>query len=186
MLPCTADAFQMRAERVPLQIRGISETGTHFARTSRTSREHAHKGHHMGGGACDEWDARRAPPLPGYWMGVHGDLLGLCLSFTQNRENFVFFFRASAPKFRETFAKFLRISHTHSHLLGRLRPHGTIASSAQCGGSWQHPPPRAPILRSAALVRQDGAMAVLPIGRWIQELKLRFPLLLRRSNPGFQ
>ena len=104
------------------------------------------------------------------------------VSIFQNRENFVFFFRASAPKFRETFAKFLRTSHTHSHLLGRLRPHGTIASSAQCGGSWQHPPPRAPILRSAALVRQDGAMAVLPIGRWIQELKLRFPLLLRRSN----
>ena len=29
--------------------------------------------------------------------------IGLCLSFAQNRENFVFFFRASAPKFRETF-----------------------------------------------------------------------------------
>ena len=40
--------------------------------------------------------------------------------------------RAPNSKFRETFANFLRISHTHSHLLGRLRPHGTIASSAQC------------------------------------------------------
>ena len=41
------------------------------------------------------------------WTGRTGSL-GLCLSFAQNRENFVFFFRASAPKFRETFANFLQ------------------------------------------------------------------------------
>ena len=99
--------------------------------------------------------------------------IGLCLSFAQNRENFVFSFRASAPKFRQNFREIpTNLSHTlawPANWALYRPPRDYIASSAQCGGSWQHPPPRAPILRSAALVRQDGAMAVLPIGRWIQE-----------------
>ena len=63
--------------------------------------------------SADIWK-ERAPEGRGIGRVVPGQ------TFVSNRANFVFFFRASAP--------------THSHLLGRLRPHGTIASIADASG----------------------------------------------------